>query len=191
MDFLAEYWFWIVLGGFGLIAVITLLMNWQKKKLRVFLPLFDNQEGNTSVFFRSTISGRVNGQPASIVFIPRDRYSPPRRVVTMASTQPNAWKISPRGPMNVEISFTPKVKTNDPAWDRQFVVRSKSSEAVLYLLGDLKKKEAVELLMQQPQVKYLESKGGKLKLFQWHKSVNDSTVPELQNVLELMGRFSY
>ena len=191
MSFLAEYWFWIVMGGFALVAAITLLMNWQKKKLRAFLPLFDNQEGSASVFFRATISGLVKGQPASIAFIPRDRYSPPRRLVTMACVQPNAWKITPRGPMNVELTFTPKVKTNDPLWDEKFVVRSKSPEAILYLTGDQKKKEAVELLMQEPQVKSLEAKGGKLKLFQWHKSMNDSTVPELQNILEWMGRFSY
>ena len=82
-------------------------------------------------------------------------------------------------------------QTNDPQWDEKYVVRSKGPAPVLYLLGDAKKKETVEALMALPQVRFLASKGDTLRLFQSHLGVKDSTVAELQGILDLLIRLNY
>jgi hypothetical protein len=191
MDFFAQNWFLLVLGGIGLITVISLVMKWQAGRLRVFLPAFDNHEARTTVFFASKMSGMVRGQPATVIFYPKDKNHPHRREVRMTSTRSDAWRITPKGLALLEISFTPKVKTNDPHWDEKYVVRSKSPEAVLYLLGDGKKKEAVELLMALPEVRHLTAKGGMLRVFQSHIGVKDTTVADLQTVFDILGRLNY
>lgn len=191
MDFFAQNWIWLVLTGFGLITFISLLMKWQAGRLRVFLPAFDNHEARIIVFFASKLSGMVRGQPATVIFYPKDKNHPHRREVRLASTRSDAWRITPKGLALLEISLTPKVKTNDPHWDGKYVVRSRSPETVLYLLGDGKKKEAVELLMALPQVRYLAAKGGTLRLFQSHFGTKDTTVQDLTAVLDLLGRLNY
>jgi len=191
MEFFAQNWFWLALGAMGLITMISLLMKWQAGRLRILLPAFDNLDARVTVFFTSKLSGMVRGQPATVIFYPKDKNHPPRREVRMASTRSDSWRITPKGLALLELSLTPKVKTNDPRWDENYVVRSKSPEAVLYLLGDAKKKEAVELLMALPSVRYLASKGGKLRIFQTHIGVKDTTVADLQAVFDLLGRLNY
>lgn len=191
MNFFTQYGFWIVLGAFVLISLITLLMRWQKNRLRVFLPLFDGGDARISVLFTSKISGVVQGQPATIIFYPQDKNHPPRREVRAAYARSDAWRITPKGLAYMELSLTPKVKTNDPLWDEKFTIRSKNPEAVLYLLGDLKKKEAVEQLMRLSGVRHLSAKSGTVRLFQSHISFKDTSIEDLRTILDLMNRFSY
>jgi len=191
MTFFDQYGFWLIAGAAALIAAISLMMRWQRNRLKLFLPLFDNSEARITIFFKSKLSGMVRGQPASIIFYPKDKNHPHRREVRLASTRSDVWRITPKGLAYMEFSLTPKVKTNDPQWDEKYVVRSKSPEAVLYLLGDAKKKEAVELLLALPQVRYLGSKGDTLRLFQSHLGIKDSTVAELQGILDLLARLNY
>jgi len=191
MNFFQEYGFWLIVGGGVLIAAISLLMRWQRNRLKLFLPLFDNSEARITVFFRSKLSGMVRGQPASVIFYPKDKNHPHRREVRLAATRSDVWRITPKGLAYMEFSLTPRVKTNDPQWDEKYVVRSKGPEPVLYLLGDAKKKETVEALMALPQVRFLASKGDTLRLFQSHLGVKDSTVAELQGILDLLIRLNY
>jgi len=191
MDFFARNWSWLVLGALGLGTLISLLMKWQAKRLRLFLPAFDNHEARITVFFTSRLSGMVRGQPATVIFFPKDKNHPHRREVRLASTRIDAWRITPKGPAFLEFSLTSKVKTNDPVWDEKYIVRSSSPEAVLFIMGDTKKKEAVELLMALPQVRFLASKGGKLRLFQSHYGVKDTTAENLISVFDLLGRLNH
>lgn len=171
------------------LVLIFLIKKWQRGKLEKFSPLFYEPKFSNLLFYPK-ISGRYNNISTEVSFIPRSKNTPPKVKISMEYKDFERWRIRRKVPYDLDISFLPKFKTNNPYLDENFSVRAKNLEYFYPVIQDPKKVEKIMKIFTKKEAILMEAKKGKLILWLHNVGISNLQMEDLGEILDTLIGFS-
>lgn len=174
---------------FLILLLIFLIKKWQRGKLEKFKTLFYEPKFSNLLFYPK-ISGRYNNIFTEVSFIPRSKNTPPKVKISVEYKDFERWRIKRKIPFDLDISFLPKIKTNNPHLDENFSVRAKNLEYFYPVIQDSRKFEKIMQIFAKKEAVLLEAKKKRLILWLHNLGISNLEEGELQQIISTLVSFS-
>lgn len=179
----------VVIFIFLILFLFFLIKKWQRGKLEKYAPLFFEPKYSNLIFYPK-ISGLFNNIHSEVSFIPRSKNTPPKVKISIDYKDFERWKIKKKLPFDIDFSLLPKIKTNNPFLDENFIVRAKSPEFLYPIINDPRKLERIMKIFGKKEAVILEAKKRKLYLWFVNLGISNLQMQELSEILEDLVSFS-
>lgn len=174
---------------FLIFLLIFLIKKWQKGRLEKFTFLFYEPKFSNLLFYPK-ISGRYNNIFTEVSFIPKSKNTPPKVKISIEYKDFERWRIKKKIPYDLDISFLPKFKTNNPYLDENFSVRAKNLEYFYPVIQDPRKVEKIIKIFTKKEAVLLEAKKRKLILWLHNTGISQLQGEELGQILDNLVSFT-